>query len=216
MTCLVAELIEEALASAPEQGKVEHSPEFAAFLAWRARPDADNYTCVPLNGWWDVVGLHDDAGEFGGVLIRRKTNTRWVYVLQDEGNARIKIGHTSGSPEKRRRKLQTGSSSRLELLFVEAADDFTEKHLQQLMRRFLIPGRIEWFHGACFLPLMEELTRAPEGMAYLDWMRWQREDGSYRHELRNAHRLVLAAKRSRLVSNTLRHVQGGFLPFVDA
>lgn len=60
-------------------------------------------------------------------------NEGYVYFILDRELDRVKIGYTRKDPNKRLKQLQTGSSSKLELLYYVEANGFnTERHLHRL------------------------------------------------------------------------------------
>ena len=64
-----------------------------------------------------------------------------IYFITDKEN--IKIGYTSGKPERRLKQLNTGSSRQLYLIGYMLGNKKKEKELHLMFNEFLVKG--EWF-----------------------------------------------------------------------
>lgn len=77
----------------------------------------------------------------------------WVYFLRQHADASTKIGFTGkSSPNIRRRKLQTGSGTVLELLAIVPGDRRLEDRLHVYFHAYRMEG--EWFRQN---PQLDEL-----------------------------------------------------------
>jgi hypothetical protein len=83
-------------------------------------------------------------------ILESSTRKLFVYAIREVESRNIKIG-ISYDPEARLRQLQTGNSSRLELVaFIEAAEGFkSEKDAHRLNKGIHIRG--EWFGSGATL-----------------------------------------------------------------
>lgn len=100
-----------------------------------------------LEAGWGIEATPIGRGRFTYRRIPPPgTTPGCIHFVEAEGMDRVKIGWTSGDPQKRLRQLQIGSPVKLRLMGTAQGTIRDERELHRRLAASRVEGLSEWFH----------------------------------------------------------------------